>query len=85
MVVDSIVSNSEVSNLELSFYIGESTNYKDKIIEVIREHSDIDWLRAQNGSWNENFKVEFAEILTTRGFGFSFNIMDFDEIFRESQ
>jgi hypothetical protein len=64
---------------------GRPTNYEHRIVSLIRRHSDAEWLRNQNGSWNKGFQVPFAEMLTTRGFEFSFNVMDAGEVLRVDQ
>jgi hypothetical protein len=56
--------------------------YEHLVVPVIKSRSSRKWLQGQNGSWNNVHQVPFAEILTSRGSGFSFNIMDADMIFK---
>lgn len=60
-------------------------NYHHLIIPIIKSRSNIDWFRNQNASWDKDYQVPFAEILTTRGYGFAFNIMDAGELLKTDQ
>jgi hypothetical protein len=62
-----------------------SFDYLNTIIEALRSESKADWLQNQQGQWNEMFQVPFAEVLTSRGFGFSFNLMNDSDVFRLDQ
>lgn len=61
---------------------GQLTDYEHKIVPLIRTRSKIDWFRNQTGSWNDLYQVPFAEVLTSRGFGFAFNVMNSSDIYK---
>jgi hypothetical protein len=81
MSVDSLVTSQE----PLAMAYRKLVNYQHLIVPVVKSRSSIDWLRTQSGSWNGEFQVPFADVLTTRGSGFSFNVMDADKIFRTDE
>lgn len=60
-------------------------DYLDTIIDSLKSESKADWLQNQQGQWNEMFQVPFAEVLTSRGFAFSFNLMNDSDVFRLDQ
>lgn len=64
---------------------GNITDYEAEIVSMIHRHSRVDWFTMQSGSWNDIFQVQFAEILTARGFGFAFNIFQAEKIYRPSE
>ena len=51
-------------------------NYEHMIVPAIHEHVQTEWFKNQTAEWNSYYAPKFAEILTTRGYGFSFNILD---------
>lgn len=53
-----------------------------KIVPLIHRHSTIDWFKNQFGTWNELYRLPFAEVLTSRGFGFSFNVLNASDLYR---
>ncbi|KAG5668268.1 hypothetical protein PVAND_016215 [Polypedilum vanderplanki] len=42
------------------------------------------WFINQTATWKRNFKPEFLRVLTRRGFGFAFNMLEPTKLFRES-
>lgn len=54
--------------------------YKSHIVQEMKYFSKVGWFERQNGSFGEIYSAPFAEVLTLRGFGFSFNLMDFDDL-----
>jgi hypothetical protein len=49
-------------------------------IALIRELSEIEWFKNQTGYFNRNYQLEFAEVRTSRGMGFSFNLIESDKL-----
>lgn len=58
----------------------ENDGHEKYIVEEAKTFSKIDWFKSQNASFGKVFSVPFAEILTGRSVGFTFNILDFDEL-----
>ena len=50
------------------------------IEDMIKETSEIQWFQQQFSAFNGKFRPVFAEIQTQRGMGFSFNLIDDDEL-----
>lgn len=50
------------------------------MIEYLRNRSNEQNFRHQKASWNSQYNTVFAKRLTSHGFGYSFNILDADEI-----
>ena len=49
----------------------------------VKELYEHEWFENQTASWNTNFKAEFTEVMTKRGFGFAFNMLPDSELFTE--
>jgi hypothetical protein len=75
-----MTSNEHIA-LSYGIVFRKLVKYEHLIVPVIKSRSSREWLQRQNGSWNNVFQVPFAEVLTSRGCGFSFNIMDAEQIF----
>lgn len=48
--------------------------------DAIKSSSEVLWFQDQFSSFNENFQPSFAEIRTQRGMGFSFNLIEANEL-----
>jgi hypothetical protein len=59
------------------------TNYEKDMVKSLKKFSETDWFSSQEGSWNNQFKIKFAEVLTARGFGFSFNLANASDVFHD--
>ena len=55
------------------------------ILKLLKEDSQVGWFRDQLSSFNGKYQPEFAEIRTSRGMGFTFNMIDADEMFNFDQ
>ncbi|CAG9811156.1 unnamed protein product [Chironomus riparius] len=51
------------------------------LITVLKEQSNVGWFQDQFSSFNGKYQPDFAEIRTSRGMGFTFNMIDADEMF----
>lgn len=51
-------------------------NYEHLIVPTIHGQVQTDWFKNQTAAWNTLYTPKFAEILTTRGYGFTFNILE---------
>lgn len=59
------------------FYLADiETN---DMIEIMRNHSRAKWFQNQYASWN-GYDVAFAEVLTSSGFCFTFNLAKAEDI-----
>lgn len=47
----------------------------EHIMETLKSYSHIEWFRNQTAAWNTFYQPEFVEVLTQRGFGFTFNML----------
>lgn len=56
------------------------TDHEKYIAEEIKAFSKFEWFRQQKGSFGKYYSAPFAEILMVRGLGFTFNIMDSEEM-----
>lgn len=68
---------------ENGYIYGSAGQYEDHekyIVEEAKGFSKIEWFKSQNASFAKNFSVAFAEILTKRSVGFTFNILKFDDL-----
>ena len=45
-------------------------NYEHTIVPTIHKQSQSEWFKNQTAEWNSYYTPKFAEILTTRGYGF---------------
>lgn len=61
------------------------SGYGLSIVPTLKNQSKLDWFLQQNASWNNLYRIPFAELLTTRGFGFSFNLMNSSDLYRIDQ
>lgn len=61
-------------------YFNYTSGYEKFMVKAMKQFSKPEWLRNQKGSFGKYFSVPFAEILTDRGFAFTFNIMDFQKL-----
>jgi hypothetical protein len=50
------------------------------ILKAFKKTSQAKWFEQQSASWKEKFQVKFAEVRTSRGIGFSFNLIDDEEL-----
>lgn len=48
---------------------------------ALQNTSRLDWFQQQNFLLNGRFQPVFAEVLTFKGFVYSFNLLDADELF----
>lgn len=77
-----------MKDIEYPFYFPyyfNHSDYADVIVSTLKNQSKLQWFSQQSGSWNKAYKAPFAELLTSRGFGFSFNILDFAELYRSDE
>jgi hypothetical protein len=55
------------------------------LIGALRKDSKIDWFYDQITSFNGKYEPKFAEIRTSRGMGFAFNMIDADKMLNLNQ
>lgn len=55
------------------------------IIDVMKEASLLSWFQEQFSTFNGDFQPEFSEVRTTRGYGYTFNLIDADELLNMDQ
>lgn len=55
-------------------------DHEKYIVKEAKLFSRIEWFKNQNASFGKVFSVPFTEILTVRSVGFTFNILDFDDL-----
>lgn len=75
-----LVSQVWVCKYENLYGNYEFHNYEHTIVPAIHEQSQINWFKNQTAEWNTYYTPQFAEILTTRGYGFSFNILEAEDL-----
>lgn len=56
------------------------TDHEKLIVEEIKHFSKSEWFKSNKGSFGKFSSVPFAETLTKRGFAFSFNILDDEDL-----
>lgn len=55
-------------------------NYEHVIVPTIQKQAQTKWFKNQTTEWNTFYAPKFAKILTTRGYGFTFNILEAKEL-----
>ena len=55
-------------------------DYEHMIVPTIHKQAQTEWFINQSAEWNTIYAPTFAEILTTRGYGFSFNILEAKDV-----
>ena len=68
-----------------AFALGYNFSFVPYVIPALKENSQIIWFREQFSSFNDKYQPEFAEIRTSRGMGFTFNMIEADEMFNFDQ
>lgn len=61
------------------------TGYRELMIPTLKNFSKAAWFADQTGTWDGMFKVPFTESLTSRGIGFSFNLVAAESIYWTDQ
>ncbi|XP_070497894.1 pickpocket protein 28-like [Chironomus tepperi] len=61
------------------------TGYGHKIVPILRKYASKSIRNQLSFTWDGQYAVPTAQVLTTMAFGYSFNIADFDDIFEESR
>jgi hypothetical protein len=51
----------------------------------MKTNAKLSWFLEQFSSFNDKYQPEFAEIRTIRGYGYTFNMIDADELFNFDQ
>ena len=59
--------------------------YGGSIIEIAKNYTRNSWFKEQYGSWNSEFSVPFAEILTRRGYAFAFNVINSSDLYNTNE
>lgn len=67
--------------MEPQRFVHNITNYGHKIVPIIKNYSiydsnDLPWM-----TWNDKFGLSGALVLTSKGMGYSFNILTVEEMF----
>jgi hypothetical protein len=55
----------------------------DDFVGRIKKSTQTEWFVNQTAMWNSRYKPEFAEVLTKRGYGFSFNMLPPSKLFTD--
>lgn len=56
------------------------TDHEEFIVDEMKSFSSVEWFKKQKGSFGKYFNAPFAEMLTERGFAFTFNVLSFDKL-----
>ena len=67
------------------YFLKFNFSFVPYVIPVLRENSRVALFRDQFSSLNGKYQPGFAEIRTSRGMGFTFNMIDPDEMFNYDQ
>lgn len=67
-------------NRQYKFY-----NYEHTIVPTIHKYAQSKWFKNQTAEWNSHYSPKFAEMLTTRGYGFTFNILKAEDLLNVDQ
>lgn len=59
------------------------TNYNHRVVPIIKRFSNTKHLWQTKISWDEIFGVPTAEVFTTEGKAYSFNVVEMNDMFRE--
>lgn len=59
--------------------------HEKEIVATIRQRSTLDWFRSKMGKFCKRFGVPTAELLTSRGYGSAFNVLNASELYHEDQ
>lgn len=62
------------------FYDGTHYDIRPYFRDMLELSSEIRWFKDQFSTFNGNFQPIFSEVQTQHGMGFSFNLMDFNEL-----
>ncbi|KAL7015667.1 hypothetical protein ACKWTF_016585 [Chironomus riparius] len=62
-----------------NYYSAVAFSIVPYIIPVIEQESQVDWFREQFSTFNQ-YQLEFSEIRTLRGMGFTFNMIDAEDL-----
>ncbi|KAG5671285.1 hypothetical protein PVAND_001490 [Polypedilum vanderplanki] len=73
---ENITKQFECIHLIQDKYFRDDKSRKPLNLEFIRLHSKVDYFKQQFATWNDKFQVNFTEIRTIYGLGFSFNLLD---------
>jgi len=57
------------------------TNYQHRIVPIIKKFSNTKYLWQLRVTWDEIFGVPTAEVFTTEGTAYSFNMMEMKDMF----
>ncbi|CRL07758.1 CLUMA_CG020712, isoform A, partial [Clunio marinus] len=84
------ISVSQIAFPAVTYFARQPWNYKFKGYSKFCVNSELSsfdlfktsWFQNQTAVWNEAHQVEFAEVMTSRGTGISFNILDFNDMFK---
>jgi hypothetical protein len=58
-------------------------NKSENLLGKIKKIFQPDWFVEQSATWNGDYEVNFREVLTKRGYGFVFNMMQESNMFTE--
>jgi hypothetical protein len=59
----------------------KTSNKSEDFYKKLKKYYRSDWFMNQTASWNGNFKPVFIESLTTRGYGFTFNLLNASKLY----
>lgn len=62
------------------FVDGTYYDIRPYLRDMMEMASEVQWFKDQFSIFNGNFQPFFAEVQTQRGMGFSFNLMDFNDL-----
>jgi hypothetical protein len=58
-------------------------NKTEHFFEKVKKYYQTQWFMNQTGAWNNNYKAVFKEVLTRRGYGFTFNMLPKSKLFTD--
>jgi len=87
-LVLSIAKNAQSSEFASPIYFSASKNisgYGEEIVPVLKRRISKEVPKLTNITWNEEFAVKTAHVLTSMSIGFCFNLAPVEEIFQVSR
>jgi hypothetical protein len=58
-------------------------NKTENFYPKVKKYLQSEWFTNQTAVWNRNYKPVFKEVLTRRGYGFTFNMLPESKLFSD--
>jgi hypothetical protein len=79
-LVNIFFTKVQVCFVRAFFYEYPFKNYENEIVPTLRNISSDDSFSKQEALWNSKYETTFVKRLTEQGFGYSFNILNANDI-----